>query len=221
MLLALALAAATQGAELPAGRWFESAAGYGFRLPPGFAPDPALPVGASAAAGPAAEGSVSRIDAAFSDLAAGGHSSLFVSVVTGPLPEGSFAPEQLGSMLLDYLKDRLGTEPRLEWVDRVPAADDQVVELAGRFTLFGEERVAQMAFIPDGGRHFIVGASLPKARFADQGPQIEAALASFRIDRPSRGRLPKAELGAIAGALLGLAVALGVRYRRHRARADV
>ncbi len=211
-LLALALVAAP--AELPPGRWFESPAGYGLRLPPGFAPDPRLPTGWSAAAAPATGDVPSRIDAAFSDVAAGGHSSLFVSIVVGAFPSGSFVPERLGAMLLDHLRDVVGEEARLEWLDRVPAAGQQVVELAGRFTLYGEERVVQMAFIPDGARYFVVGASLPRTRFADQGPQVEAALASFRIDRPAGGRITSAAWGALGGALLGLAVALALRFRK-------
>lgn len=213
LLLALSLAAPA----LPAGRWYESPAGYGLRLPPGFAADPTLPLGPSAAAAPAQERA--RIDAAFSDVAAGGHTSLLVSQVEGSLPEGSFAAGQLGTLVLDYLRDALGApDPKLEWIDRVPTADGRVYELAGRFLLYGEERVVQMAFVPDGTRYFVVAASLPKARFADQGPQFEAALASFRLTHPARGRLERTELGALAGALLGLAVALFVRQRRSRSR---
>ncbi|HUB05753.1 MAG TPA: hypothetical protein VMB50_02070 [Myxococcales bacterium] len=219
MVLLLTLAVAAPPA-LPPGRWFESSAGYGLRLPPGFAPDASLPTGPSGAAVPAPEGAPSRIDAAFSDLAAGGHSSFFVSIVRGALPAGSFVPERLAATLLDHLRDALGADPRLEWVDRVPAGGQDVTELAARFTLYGEERVAQMAFVPDGPRYFVVGASLPKARFADQGPQVEAALASFRLANPSPGGLSKAELGALAGGLLGLAVALLVRFRKRGIRLE-
>ncbi len=215
----LALLAAT--APLPAlqGRWFESPAGYGFRLPPGFAADPSLPSGASAAAAPSVSGpneAPPRLDAVFSNVAQDGGSSLFVAEVDAPLPEGSFVPERLASTALDYLKDELGSDVKIEWVDRVPAADAQVVELAGRFTLYGQERVAQVAFVPDGSRYFVVSASLPKDRFGNQGPEIEAALASFRFSGPPRKRFSEAELGAIAGALLGLGVALEVRRRRAR-----
>ena len=133
------------------------------------------------------------------------------------MPEGSFAPERLASTALDYLKDELGSELEIEWVDRVPTADDQVVELAGRFTLYGQERVAQLAFVPDGRkRYFVVSASLPKDRFGNQGPEIEASLASFRFTGPRQSRLSEAELGAIAGAILGLGVALELRRRRAR-----
>jgi hypothetical protein len=133
------------------------------------------------------------------------------------LPEGSFVPERLASTALDYLKDELGAELKIEWVDRVPAGDAQVVELAGRFSLYGQERVAQIAFVPDGSdRYFVVSASLPKDRFGEQGPQVEAALASLRFVGPRHNRLSEAELGAIVGALLGLGVALELRRRRAR-----
>jgi hypothetical protein len=157
-----------------------------------------------------------RLDAVFSDVAQDGGSSLFVAEVDAPLPEGSFVPERLASMALDYLKDELGSDLKIEWVDRVPAAGDQVVELAGRFSLYSQERVAQVAFVPDGPRYFVVSASLPKDRFGNQGPQIEAALASFRFSAPRHSRLSEAELGAIAGAVLGLGVALELRRRRNR-----
>jgi hypothetical protein len=199
------------------GRWFESPAGYGFRLPPGFAVDSTLPGGVSAAAAPSLTDVLPRLDAVFSDVAQDGGSSLFVAEVGSPLPEGSFAPERLASTALDYLKDELGSELKIEWVDRVPTADDQVVELAGRFTLYGQERVAQLAFVPDGHkRYFVVSASLPKDRFGNQGPEIEASLASFRFTGPRPSRLSEAELGAIAGAVLGLGVALELRRRRAR-----
>jgi hypothetical protein len=215
------LGSAPAPTALPAlpGRWFESPAGYGFRLPPGFAPDPSLPSGVSAAAAPVlpdSNGTPPRLDAVFSDVAQDGGSSLFVAAVDAPLPEGSFVPERLASMALDYLKDELGSDLKIEWVDRVPAAGDQVVELAGRFSLYGQERVAQVAFVPDGNRYFVVSASLPKDRFGNQGPQIEAALASFRFTGPRQSRLSEGELGAIAGAALGLGVALELRRRRNR-----
>ena len=216
MRLLAPLAALLALAPAPAG-WFESPAGYGLRPPPGFVLDAKLPTGRTGAAGPAPAGAVARVDAAFSDLAAGGSSSLFVSVVDAPLPATAAEPERLAALALDYAKELLDAKLRLEWVDRVPSAGVKVVEVAGRLRVAGEERVAQFAFVPDGDRYLVLVASLPPARFADQGPEVEASLASLRLARPlARPAFSRAEIGALVGAGLGLAVALGFRRRRAR-----
>ncbi len=205
----LALTAAVQGKE------FRSPAGFSLRLPPGFAVDESLPAGPSRAAAFATSGEEGRLEGTFSDLAAGGRSDIFVSEVPGPVVEGAFAEERLGAMALDQLQDQLGSRVTLEWIDRVPAGDQKAVELAVRFSLDGEDRVAQIAFIPAGPRrHFVVAASLPSADFASHGPRIEAAIASFRLLTPRPPLLSGAEAGALAGGALGLAVALVARRRK-------
>lgn len=218
LLSLVALLAAVPSA--PSG-WFESPAGYGFRPPPGFQLDSSLPLGPTEAAGPAPSGVAERVDAAFSDLAGGGRSSLFVSIVEAPLPMAPSEAERLAALAFDFTKARLGAPLRIEWVDRVPAAGERVVEVAGRLSVSGEERVAQLAFVPAGERYLVVVASLPPDRFRDQGPQVEASLASLHLTKPpalSPGT--RAGLGALIGAALGSALALGIQQRKWRARMD-
>ena len=123
-----------------------------------------------------------------------------------------------------FMKDQVDSELRLDWVDHIPAGKGKVVELAGRFTLLGEERVAQFAFIPMGSRHLVVMASVPQTSFAPLGTLIEASLATLRL-QPQRaaGGVASASwnpgsAGAALGAALGTAFVLARAWRRRKAR---
>jgi hypothetical protein len=151
-----------------------------------------------------------------------------LSIVDAPLDQGSGAPERLCALAMGFMKDQIDSELRLDWVDHIPTTSGKVIELAGRFNLMGEDRVAQFAFIPLGSRHLVIMASMPQAAFAVQGSQIEASIATLKLEqRRSRGGVAGASwspgspgsFGAALGAGLGIAFVLARAWRRRKARA--
>jgi hypothetical protein len=203
---------------------YKSPSGYELILPQGFAVDPDLPRGETGAAAPAPPGVRAQIEAAFERRGTDGLSTLVLSLVDAPLDQGSGAPERLCALAMGFMKDQIDAELHLDWVDHIPAADGKVIELAGRFTLLGEDRVAQFAFIPLASRHLVVMASVPQAGFGTSGPEIEAALATLKIQRRQAGggvagaSWSRANAGAALGVLLGTVFVLARAWRRRKAR---
>jgi hypothetical protein len=203
---------------------YRSPSGFELVLPEGFVPRPELPRGETGAAAPAPPGVRAGIEAAFQLKGTYGVSTLVLSIVDAPLDQGSGAPERLCALAMGFMKDQVDSELRLEWVDHIPTASGKVIELAGRFSLLGEDRVAQFAFIPLASRHLVIMASLPQAAFAVQGALIEASIATLRLEQQhSRGGVAGASwspggFGALLGAGLGTAIVLARAWRRRKTR---
>jgi hypothetical protein len=165
-----------------------------------------------------------QIEAAFQRRGGDGASTLVFSLVDAPLDQGSGAPERLCALAMAFMKDQVDSELRLDWVDHIPAGKGKVIELAGRFTLLGEEREAQFAFVPMGPRHLVMMASVPQASFAKLGALIEASLATLKLEQQrAPGGVAGASwspgsAGAALGAGLGIAFVLARAWRRRRAR---
>jgi hypothetical protein len=203
---------------------YRSPSGFGLVLPEGFTPQPDLPLGETGAAAPAPPGVRTRVEAVFERRGGEGVSSLVLSIVEAPLDQGTGAPERLCALAMAFVKDQLDSELRLDWVDHVPAAGGKVIELAGRFNLLGEDRVAQFAFVPMASRHLVVMASVPQAGFATLGNLIEGSLSTLKI---SRQRAPAGVAGASwsaggagasIGAAAGIAFVIARAWRRKVAR---
>jgi hypothetical protein len=217
VLLASFMALWTAAAPLT----YQSPLGFELVLPEGFSLDPDLPHGRTGAAAPAPAGVPSEIEAAFHRTSPEGSSTLVISLVDSPLDESSGAPERLCALAMAFMKEQVDSELRLEWVDHVSTGSGKVIELAGRFTLLGEERVAQFAFVPLASRHVVLMASLPQATFAALGPKIEASLATLRFQRkPPTGGVARASWGAALGVVLGGALLLARAWRRRKTRRD-
>ncbi|MHB1845815.1 MAG: hypothetical protein ACYCWW_13390 [Deltaproteobacteria bacterium] len=211
-LLALLLAAAPH--------LFESAAGYGLDLPDGFALDARLPRGETGSAGPAGEAARATIDAAFSDVASGGHESLVVSQVFAPLPSGRDETTQLAALTLDWAERRLDGALELQWVDHLETRSGPGVEVALRLRSSSdgaspEDRALLVMFVPMGAGYLTFVASVPSGRFPVQGPRVEQAFRSVHLASPSPTRGANGWIGALIGALLGLGlVAFARRHGR-------
>jgi hypothetical protein len=204
---------------------YKSPSGFELVLPEGFGPQSELPRGETGAAAPAPPGVRAGIEAAFQLKGAYGVSTLVFSIVDAPLDQGSGAPERLCALAMGFMKDQVDSELRLDWVDHIPTASGKVIELAGRFSLMGEDRVAQFAFVPLGSRHLVIMASVPQPAFAVQGAMIESSIGTLKLQQPrSRGGVAGASwspggFGALLGAGLGTAIVLARAWRRRKARA--
>jgi hypothetical protein len=205
---------------------YKSPSGFELVLPEGFQPEPDLPRGATGAAAPAPPGVSAQIESAFQRRGPDGLSTLVFSLVNAPLDQGSGAPERLCALAMSFMKDQLDSELHLDWVDHIPAGNGKVIELAGRFTLLGEDRVAQFAFIPMASQHLVVMASVPQSSFGTVGTLIEASLATLRVPRRQAGggvtgaSWSPGSAGAFLGVCLGLAFVLVRALRRRKARQD-
>jgi len=205
---------------------YRSPSGFQLVLPEGFAPDAELPRGETGAAAPAPPGVRTRIEASFQRRGPDGASTLVFSLVEVPLDQGSGAPERLCALAMAFMRDQVDSELRLDWVDHIPAGKGKVVELAGRFNLLGEERVAQFVFVPMASRHLVVMASVPQTSFGTLGPLIEASLATLRLEQQraadgvSGASWSPGSAGAALGAGLGTAFVLARAWRRRKARTD-
>jgi hypothetical protein len=198
---------------------YQSPAGFDLVVPEGFSLAHDLPQGPTGAAAPAPPGVGSEIAAVFRRNGPEGTATLLLSFVDAPLDESSGAPERLCALAMAYMKEELDADLRLEWVDHVATGNGKVIELAGRFSLLGEERVAQFAFVPMTSRHLVLMASLPQATFTVLGPKIEAALGTLRFEhKPGRGGVARASWGAALGVGLGCALLLATAWRRRKMR---
>ncbi len=197
---------------------YQSATGFRMLLPQGFAPSAEFSRQLTAAAAPAPPGIRILLDSVFTDGSGPTAASLALAVVDAPLVLDNGSPERVAALAIAYLRDQLGAELRIEWVERISAGRGEAMELAGRVELDDQERVAQFVFVPFGDRQIVLTASLPSSRFAALGPAIEKSLATLAFDRPApQPASRRAAIGAAIGGLVGLLV-VAVRFFSHRVR---
>lgn len=210
VLLAAALAGTAPGLR------YDSPQGFRLTLPAGFRRSFALPSGPTGAMAPAPPGSQQRLDALFLEGTGPDASALAIAVVDAPLELDGAVAERVAGWAVAYVHDQLDSELHLDWVEKVATGFGPAVELAGRVDLDGDERVAQLAFMPLGERQLVFTASLAPGRFPVLGPQIEACLLTLELQiLPKRARLSRSEVGALLGVLVGLlVVAARAAWRR-------
>jgi hypothetical protein len=197
---------------------YQSALGFRLVLPDGFTPSAEFSRQPTAAAAPAPPGASVLLDSVFTEGSGPGASSIALAVVDVPMVLDNGSPERVAALAIAYLREQLSSELHIEWVEKVPVASGEAMELAGRVDLDDQPRVAQFAFVPFGDRQIVLTASLPSARFAILGPAIEKSLGSLAFDRPVRQEASwRAAIGAAIGGLVGLLV-VAARFFAHRAR---
>jgi len=200
---------------------FVSPLGFTYTPPAGFEALPDLPAGRTAAVAPAPAGAAVQLAVAYAE-AGSDPAAIAIAVVDAPLELDRNSPERIAALAIDYLHDVLDADLHIEWIERLPAAGTEGLELAGRIMLDDVdgkgERVAQFAFLPFGARQLVVTASLPAARFPVLGPAIERSVAALSFTAvPPAPASHRAEVGAAVGGVLGLVVAMTrLLWRRKR-----
>ncbi len=200
---------------------FESPLGLRFTPPEGFVPFAELAPGPSRAVAPAPPGAAIALLAAYEDTASD-PATLALAVVEAPLDLDRGSPERVAALAIDYVRDVLGAELHIEWIERLPVQGGEALELAGQVVFDADsddppERVVPVVFVPMGGRPRVVTATCARPRFAALGPRVEAAVSALAFEKPPKGTGDhRAVLWALVGWAVGLLVALTQLLWRRR-----
>lgn len=149
-----------------------------------------------------------------------GQGSLFVAKVPGTLDVGGDTRDDLAVRAPDVLRRLWGVDYRVLWADVVPMAGRKTLRLEGAIERGRTRWSVLVTLVPDGRIHWLVvyllPGSAPKARYR----AVARSLASFdpgpAVGEGGARPLSRGLVGAAAGGLVGLVLALGVRLRRQR-----
>jgi hypothetical protein len=141
--------------------------------------------------------------------------SFTVSIADEPMPAGPDARDRVARQVLDHFGS-MGVELRLRWTTPLQRPRG-AVEVVGRMSVQGEDRVLVVAAGPLGPHQWMATLSAPPQRLEELLGPFEASVASLRGDPFAEPPgLPSDGLILVGCAALGALVAAGSRIARRR-----
>jgi hypothetical protein len=153
----------------------------------------------------------------FAELPEGG-ASLSVGRVELPLTTGPQGRAAVTSAVARHVRGELGLEASVERSTLITGPRGARLEVRAQATIGAGARALRFAFIPAGGRYYVVASSMAQERELELEPRLEAWIDGLQLEEAPRPRPRSSALRAAALGAAGAGAALALRLWLRRAR---